>query len=419
MSLSHTEQAVAGAAVAVVLLAVLMIWTWRSRRALSRRLGAVVTRLERPGTQVDAGRGMERLLLRLERAADDNVLRMSEADSAAQRMRSALEHVTDGVMVWDDHGSVVFRNRSAAALLEQADGGALAAQALDEVRDGALAGESRTQGLDLFGPPRRTLVVTAAPIDDGWRTVGAVALVQDVSDRRRLEAVRRDFVANVSHELKTPVAALALLAGSLAGESDAAVARRLAGRLRDEAERVGAVLDELVDLNRVETEERPVREPVPVGLVVSQALERVRGLSGRAGVRVDVADVPAELAVMGDRSQLVAAVGHLLDNAVKYSQRGGAVSVAAATEGEGSWVVLTVRDQGIGIPGRDIDRVWERFYRSESGRKHAAGTGLGLSIVRHVAGSHGGSAAVESVEGQGSVFTLRLPVAVHALRWSA
>lgn len=414
MGLTVVEQAVAGGAVAVVLFTWFLVW--RSRRALNRRLTAVVTRLERPGSAGDGGRGLERVLLRLERAADDYTLRLSEADSAVQRMDSALEHITDGVVVWDEAGEVVYRNRSATALAE-VDGGALAQQALDDVRDLALAGHAKSQGLDLFGPPRRTMVITAAPIDDGWRTVGAVAVVQDVSDRRKLEAVRRDFVANVGHELKAPVAALALLAGTLAAEDDVVVLRRLAGRLHAEAERVGAVLDELVDLGRVEAEERPVREPVPVGLVIAQALDRVRGLSGRAGVRVEVAEVAPEVAVMGDRSQLVSAVAHLLDNAVKYSTRGGVVTVVA--DGDDGWVSVTVSDSGIGIPHREIDRVFERFYRTEAGRKHAAGTGLGLSIVRHVAGSHGGSVVVESTEGRGSVFTLRLPVAVHALRWSA
>jgi two-component system sensor histidine kinase SenX3 len=285
------------------------------------------------------------------------------------------------------------------------------------VKDGALAGEYLSQGLDLFGPPARTLIVTAAPLDDGWKTVGAVAVVQDVTDRRRVEAMRRDFVANVSHELKTPIAALGLLAGTLVGEEDVVIARRLAQRLRDEATRVAAIVDELLDLGRVEAAERPVRVPVPVALIVGQAVERVRGTADRAGVGIEVAETGPAVDVMGDRAQLVSAVAHLLDNAVKYSPRGASVGVSAAEE-EG-WVSLVVRDAGIGIPARDLDRVFERFFRGDAGRRAASGTGLGLSIVRHVAGAHGGSVSAESVEGEGSTFTLRLPAAVPALRFSA
>ncbi|MDQ1439129.1 MAG: two-component system, OmpR family, sensor histidine kinase SenX3 [Acidimicrobiaceae bacterium] len=421
MSLTVTDQAIAGGAALVVL--VTMFLVWRSRRALNRRLSAVVTRLERPagaagdGGGVDHGRGMERLLHRLERSADDAVTRVTEADAAVQRMTASLERVSDGVVVWDDHGHVVFQNGMAAALAGPEQGQALARQSLLDLRDAALAGEARTQGLDLFGPPMRTLVVTAAPLDDGWRTVGAVAVIHDVTDRRKLEQVRRDFVANVSYELKTPVGALALLAGSLAAEEDVVIARRLAVRMKEEAEGVGAVIDQLLDLGRVEAEERPVREPVPVGAMVAQALERVRAQAQRAGVRIEVADTGPQVDVMGDRRQLVTALGHLLDNAVKFSPAGGAVRLDAASEDE--WVSVVVRDAGIGIAPRELDRVFERFYRGEAARQRTSGTGLGLSIVRHVASAHGGSVDVESTEGQGSVFTLRLPAAAHAVRWSA
>jgi len=416
MGLTTAEQVAAGVAAAVVLLSLLVVFfTWRSRRSVSRRITSVVTRLERPDATHanDHGRGIERLLNRLERAADDAVSRVSEAEAGVQRMAGGLERVHDGVVIWDDHGKLVFQNGVVADL----GGEALTKQSLVELRDAALAGESRTQGIDLFGPPARTLVVTAAPLDDGWRTVGALAVIQDVSDRRRLEQVRRDFVANVSHELRTPVGALALLAGTLAGEEDVAIARRLAERMKEEAERVAAVVDELLDLGRVEAEERPVREPVGLGVVLGQALDKVRPAAARAGVRIEVPAEGPEVEVMGDRRQLVTAFGHLLDNAVKYSPASGVVSVGAAVEGD--WVVVTVKDAGIGIPARDVDRVFERFYRGEAARQRASGSGLGLSIVRHVASGHGGSVEVASTEGEGSTFTLRLPAAAHAVRWSA
>jgi two-component system sensor histidine kinase SenX3 len=417
MGLTTAEQAVAGGALFVVL--VILFFVWRSRRSLARRLNSVVTRLERPGTPAESGRGLERLLNRLERAADDAVSRVTEADAGIRRMAATLEKVGDGVVVWDDQGKVVFQNSLVAALAGPDDGEPLARHALRDLRNAALAGESRTHGIDLFGPPARTLVVSAAPLDDGWRTVGAVAIVQDVSDRRRLEQVRRDFVANVSHELKTPIGALALLAETLSTEEDTVIARRLAVRMREEAERVSAIVDELLDLGRVEAEERPVREPVPVGLVIGSALDRVRGLAERMGVRVEVGDTGPSVEVMGDRRQLVAAVGHLLDNAVKYSSPGATVRVSAEVGEGGDWVSLVVTDAGIGIPAREVDRVFERFYRGDVARQRSSGTGLGLAIVRHVASGHGGSVDLTSTEGEGSVFTLRLPAAAQAIRWSA
>ena len=415
MSLTTAEAAVAGGAAFVVLVVLFLVW--RSRRALNRRLTSVVTRMERLGADISSGRGLEGMLHRLEKAADDAVTRVSEADAEVQRMAASLERVADGVVVWDDHGKVVFQNGVVAQLAGPEQGEALTKQSLVALRDAALAGETRTQGIDLFGPPARTLVVTAAPLDDGWRTVGAVAVIHDVTDRRRLEQVRRDFVANVSHELKTPVGALALVAGQLSTEEDVVIARRLAVRMKDEAERCAAVIDELLDLGRVEAEERPVREPVPIGVLIAQALQRVRSASDHAGVRIDIAEHGPVVDVMGDRRQLVTAIGHLLDNAVKYSRPGGVVHLSAAAEGD--WVSVFVRDQGMGIAPRELDRVFERFYRGESARQRTSGTGLGLSIVRHVAAGHGGSVDVESTEGEGSLFTLRLPAAAQAIRWSA
>lgn len=391
---------------------VILVFVWRSRRALGRRLTSVVTRLERPGHEPSPHKGLEGLLNRLEKAADDNVARVNEADAAMQRLAVALGQVEEAVVVWDDRGRVTFRNRRAEGEVD-----AITEQALNDLRDAALAGESKTQGLDLFGPPRRSLVVSAVPLDDGWRTIGAVAVVQDVSERRQLEAARRDFVANVGHELKTPVAALGLLAGTLTTEEDGVVARRLAARLRDEADRVSAIVDELLDLGRAEADQGPKREPASLAGLVGQAVARLRPIAQRAGVHLDVAELSDDLRVMAEERLLLAAIAHLLDNAVKYSARGGAVGVSAGVDG--GWVSLVVRDQGIGIPPREVDRIFERFYRTEAARKHATGTGLGLSIVRHVASSHGGSVDVESTEGEGSVFVLRLPAAGASMRWSA
>jgi two-component system sensor histidine kinase SenX3 len=215
-------------------------------------------------------------------------------------------------------------------------------------------------------------------------------------------------VANVSHELKTPVAALGLLAETLAGEDDVSVVHRLAERMQDDAFRVARVIDDLLDLSRLEAEETARHEPVRVLDVVGQAADQVRPAAELRGVRLECGGVPRTLTVPGERRQLVSALANLLDNAVKYSGGGSTVEVTARTDG--TTVDVTVRDSGIGIPTRDLDRVFERFYRVDRGRgRDTGGTGLGLSIVRHVASNHGGDVLVESVEGEGSAFTLRLP----------
>ena len=395
---------VAGLGAAFVVLAA---WAVLSRRTMARRLDAVVTRLG--GLDEAAERGTEAVVSRLERAVDAAVARDVESTAAADRLSGAFEAIDLGIVVCDEEGGVVFRNEHAKAYAGARHADALAEQALDEVLGSALRGTPLTRSVDLFGPPRRNLSVSGIPLTDGRRFIGAVAVVDDVSERRRLEAVRRDFVANVSHELKTPVGALGLLAETLSDESDPGVTRRLAARMQLEATRVARIIDDLLDLSRLEAEEAPVREPVAAHLVVAQAVEQVMPAAELHGVSLEVGEVPARLMVVGDRRQLVSAVFNLLENAVKYSTQDDVVEVACTRSGQ--WVELTVRDHGIGIPSRDHDRIFERFYRVDRGRgRDTGGTGLGLAIVRHVLTNHGGEITVNSREGEGALFTIRLPV---------
>ena len=378
-----------GAAVAAGVLAVALIavslWAAASRRSL-------VTRLDTA-----------------ERAADDAAVRAEHSASAAERLAQALDALHQGVVLCDAEGRVVYRNLLAESFAGARHAEALAEQAISDVlKAAAQDGEPHTRTVDLYGPPRRNLQISAVPLSDGNRSVGGVAVIEDVSDRKRLEAVRRDFVANVSHELKTPVGALGLLAETLADEEDAAVIRRLAHRMQAEAVRVGRTIHDLLDLSRLESEESPEREPIGVPIVIGQAVDQVRAAAEARGVALDVAEVPRRITVPGDRRQLVSAVYNLLDNAVKYSESGRSVHLRCATNGD--WVELAVQDHGIGIPSRDYERIFERFYRVDRARsRETGGTGLGLAIVRHVATNHGGKVAVTSREGEGSTFVLRLP----------
>ena len=236
-----------------------------------------------------------------------------------------------------------------------------------------------------------------------------LVVIDDVTDRRRLEAVRRDFVANISHELKTPVGALSLLAETLLAEDDPAVARRLAERMLTEAFRVGRTIDDLLALSQIEADE--AGHPRRGAGAPLRRRGRRAGAPGRraAGHHHRGGRAAARLAVVGDRRQLVSATYNLLENAVKYSDPGSVVEVRARTDGR--WIDLSVADHGIGIPRRDLERVFERFYRVDRARsRETGGTGLGLAIVRHVASNHAGEVRVESLEGEGSTFTLRLPV---------
>jgi two-component system sensor histidine kinase SenX3 len=395
-------------AVAAGLVLVVLGWVWISRRATGRRLASLVARLDDEGGELVGKGGVERALSRLDGAAEGAVTERGRARLARDRLDGALRAVAEGVVVSDESGEIVFRNERAVDFLALPATEVDIEQVVAELLAGATDGDECSRTLELYGPPRRTLTITASPLDDGWRGVGAVAVIEDMTDRRHLEAVRRDFVTNISHELKTPVGALALLAETLANEEDTVVASRLARRLQSEAQRVARIVDDLLDLTRIESQEAPVREPIPVHLVVAQAAERVRPAAERRRVTITFGEASRRLSVMGDRRQLVSALFNLLENAVKYSDEGSVIDVRSRTDGQS--VELSVADRGIGIPTRDLERIFERFYRVERERgRDAGGTGLGLAIVRHVASNHGGEVRVDSEEGAGSTFTLRLP----------
>jgi two-component system sensor histidine kinase SenX3 len=389
-----------------------LIGLW-GRRGMRQRLLLVGTRLGDRGD--DHGPGLAGALVRLEHSADGAVATMSTVEADGVRLRRALDAIPQGVVISDEHGEVVFRNSRATTVIGTRHGDALAVQAVDELLEQSRNGAPGERTLELYGPPRRTLMMRSEVIDGGDHQLGIVAVLDDVSDRRRLEAVRRDFVANVSHELKTPVGALSLLAETLLAENDPEVSQRLAGRIQTESLRVNRIIEDLLDLSRIEAEEHPPREPLQASLIMAEAVERVRSVADQRHVKLLVDEPDPPVTLMGDRRQLVAAMHSLLENAVKYSDEGSSVEVFGCANG--GWVELVVRDQGIGIPARDLERIFERFYRVDHGRsRQTGGTGLGLSIVRHVANNHQGLVHVESREGEGSTFTLRLPVAAVPVR---
>ncbi len=392
--------------VAVVAVAVAFQTGRRSgRRSLQQRLTALSNRL---GVTAPDDAGMEPVLSHLEKVAGDAAEAVTEASADAIRLRRALDTLTQGVIVCDENGEVAFRNARAVALMSNRHGDALAAQAVTELLENAWQEGSAERTLDLYGPPRQTLAVRTRLIDDGRRPLGVIAIIEDVSERRRLEEIRRDFVANVSHELKTPIGALGLLAETLTVEPDPEVAQRLASRIHAEAFRVSRIIDDLLDLSRIESEEAPPREPIYINLVMAEAVERVRSAAEQRNITIELDEPDPPVHVVGDRRQLVSAIHSLLENAVTFSYEDAVVTVSA-TQADGE-VRLSVADTGVGIPTRDLERIFERFYRVDHGRSRSTGgTGLGLSIVRHVASNHQGRVEVDSREGEGSTFTLVLP----------
>jgi two-component system sensor histidine kinase SenX3 len=329
--------------------------------------------------------------------------RLAAVELALGRARAALDGLPIGVVLVDPTRAVISRNAAATPARGHAD--VLLQGAIDRHVEQGLKGVASQSSVELFGPPKRVLDVSATPLPDG----GVLVTVEDVSDRSRLDAVRTDFVANISHELKTPVSALAVLAEALADEDDLAVMRRLAGKMVDEAHRAATVIDDLLELSRIELGGMAVRERVDVATLLSEAA--VRSLAGaeQRNIRIDV-DEPVDLAVLGDRRQLVSALSNLIDNAVKYSEEGSEVWLTATRES--GVVAMHVTDHGIGIPAKDLARIFERFYRVDRARsRDTGGTGLGLAIVRHVANNHEGDVQVRSTEGEGSTFTLRVPEA--------
>lgn len=333
-------------------------------------------------------------------APDESVREHSEFAS----VRAALDALPIGVVYMDADGAVVVRNRMAEHATGMRHGDILLEEALEQVLRLAEREVEQTRTLQLAGPPPKTLVIHAVAVEHG----GTLVTITNVTERQRIDAVRTDFVANISHELKTPVAAMSLLAETLADVRDPADVERFAQRIVIEAERLNRTIEDLLELAQIELGAQAELLPLRVADIVEAGVGRVRAIADRSGITISVELDDPDAAVVGNRVQLVSAVGNLVDNAVKYSDPGGVVRVSVAHEGDR--IVFRVQDSGIGIAPQHLERIFERFYRVDRARSRGTGgVGLGLSIVRHVASNHGGEVNVSSREGEGSMFELFLP----------
>jgi len=313
----------------------------------------------------------------------------------------------NGIVVLNHFGDVVLHNPRAAelGLVRNHRVDPRAGKAAEVVRETGDPMEIDLSPLAARGRQPEAVLGEVRPLGDGFTAVDA----GDESDAVRLEATRRDFVANVSHELKTPVGAMALLAEAvLDAADDPPAVKRFTAKILHEATRLGTLVTELIALSRLQGAERlPELNTVEVDAVVREALGRSRLASESTGINI-ATDTDSGLLVAGDRTLLVTALSNLLENAVAYSQPGSPVSVSRRLVD--GFVEIAVTDRGIGIAEDEQQRVFERFYRVDRARSRATGgTGLGLAIVKHVAANHGGEVKLWSMLGTGSTFTLRLP----------
>ena len=322
-----------------------------------------------------------------------------------------LELLPTAAVLVDSQDNVKLANTSALAMGIVRGSSIEVAELRQLVRRCRQSGSVQTVELCLeqSGFPRRELMVGArAQLLDN----GEVALVvDDLTEAKRVESVRRDFVANVGHEIKTPVGALTLLAeAALDARDDPEAVQRFLARMQREASRLSRLVQELLDLSRLQGGEAlPDTTVVSVDAVVDEAVDRTR-LGAEAKLIELVRGGERDLRVAGSENQLVTAVSNLLDNAVAYSPSG--TRIAVGVHSRQSTIEITVTDQGVGIDAADRERIFERFYRADPARsRETGGTGLGLAIVKHIVSNHGGEVTVWSQPGAGSTFTIRLPMA--------
>ncbi|HEX9124377.1 MAG TPA: ATP-binding protein [Actinomycetota bacterium] len=338
--------------------------------------------------------------------------RIAELDDDRHAMETVLSSMEEGVVLVGSVGGIRLMNAAAERHLgvHPATLAGLLPTALQEaVRKAGAQGHLQTVEVET-GAPSRWLQASAIPVGEGS---SVLLVVRDVTEARRTEAVRRDFVANASHELKTPAASIQAAAETIrtAAGDDPGVVPRFAEQLEREAFRLSRIVSDLLDLSRLESGSL-LDETVALDAVLREEVERFERLAKGAGIEVTISAASVPL-VRGSGRDLSLLVRNLVDNAIRYTKPGGNVDVSLRHES--GCVVLAIADTGVGIPSRDLPRIFERFYRVDRARsRETGGTGLGLSIVKHIVENHGGAIGVASELGRGTTITVTLPVSPAA-----
>ena len=420
----------------------LTAWRWRRGRdrlrLLSRYADALLTdQSERPLPPPLEG-DLGHLQVRLQRAAAVQRQRLEDVRAAQRRLEEVLGGMIEGVLLIDAAGTVLLSNSQAEVLLDLPGGDLPLGRPLIEltrhpdlhefVREVTHDGGAQrpfVRDLHLNGGKQQVLQVTATPMPPASGGLRSFILVfHDVSETKRLERIRRDFVANVSHELRTPLAAIGGYAETLLGGAldDPQRARRFLAIIERHTVRLGRLVDDLLTLSDLELGRTELRRAaLPADDVVETTFEMLRNKAVQAGIALSGDMAPDTPPIDADEDRLQQALVNLVDNAIKYTPRGGQVTVSAraaettrssdgGTAPPNGFVELAVSDTGIGVPAEDLPRLTERFYRVDKARSHElGGTGLGLAIVKHIVQAHGGWMRIESELGRGTTVRLYLP----------
>ena len=347
---------------------------------------------------------------------------IDDLTAARNQATVILDSMAEGVIALDAQGRVLLMNPTAGLLLDAAPDRAIGQSVFESIRHPdahALirttlqSHERATKEIALFQPKERIVRLHSVPCHGG-RPTGpqAIVVIQDVTESHRYEQLRKEFVANVSHELKSPLTSIRSLTETLLGGAlqDAANNRRFVQLIDDDAVRLSRLIEDLLALSQIESQAIPLQlSVVELAPAAESIIASLQPALAQRKIAVSL-ELPAGLAVRADPDRLRQVLSNLIDNAIKYNKEEGRITLSAFANG--AWVTVMVTDTGIGIPPQDLPRIFERFYRVDKARsRELGGTGLGLAIVRHIIESHGGSVSVESEPNRGSTFSFTLPSA--------
>ena len=352
----------------------------------------------------------------LARAIDEIEEQRIKADAFHQQLVTALDSLNYGIAIYGQDDQLIHTNPYASSFLSGVHSGALIADAIDELFQTRNGQEVIDQELDVFDNShpssvthsrKKTFYVVLRELSIEGNQIGSVVTIEDISEQERLESVRRDFISNISHELKTPIGAIALLTETLLGEPDTDLVQTFAPNILQETERLSETIDDLLSLSRIEHGSTDSFNQIDLLKCAEQAIDRVKIFAKQNEVTVLTSFPPAPVHLFGDALQLTSVFYNILENSVKY-KRINQGNVHLTVKQLDDFIEIEISDNGIGIPTKDLDRIFERFYcvdRSHSG----SGVGLGLAIVRHVIVNHEGVIRIESTEGVGTTFVIQFP----------
>ena len=320
-----------------------------------------------------------------------------------EQLLKAFDLLPIGVVISRGPNSDLLRNRIATEMTGVRHIDILVDEAVVGLVKETIDVGEQNKSMQVAGPPDRFFQLNSQRLNND----GVVVTIEDTTDRVRIDTLRTDFVANLSHELKTPIGGIAALGDTMMDETDPAVMKQLAERIVRESFRMAGIVNDLLDLSRIEFGRSTDWERIEMNGVIKEVVALAQDSSRRHQVELVVSgNFAAE--VFGDRSQLVSAFSNLVENAIKYSDADRLVKIVGDVKDDDMSIAIV--DQGLGIAPKDHERIFERFYRVDRARSRSTGgTGLGLSIVRHVVDNHGGKIEVKSNEGEGATFTVVLP----------